>query len=320
MMKLATAGRLLAILLLPLCGFGWPASAQVSSDQPLVLGTGPIRGHAFAVGGALARAASTSGVQVVVEATAGTLENVHRLRTGDLDLALLRSDQAALAIGGLHRFSQDGPFVRLRIVAVLYAETVTWVVRADSGARTVGDLAGVRVNLGPAGHPVRLLLESILDVVGASSETEAAPAARAHDLSYDRQVAALCDGEVDAIAILSAHPSASVVQALDACETRLLPVTPPERQALLEAIALLTAEEIPMGFYGRQDPPVPAVGPYMVLVAASDLPAATVSVIGNALSSQRVALGSLHPTLRRLVPARLLRDHWIGLIHEGAQR
>ena len=308
--------RLLALLGVVCAYLAQPASAQLASDQPLVLGTGPIQGHAFAVGGALARAASTAGLRVVVEATAGTEENVHRLRSGDLDLGLLRSDQVAAAIGGTHRFSESGPSARLRVVAILYPEPITWLVRADSAAETVGDLTDLRVNLGPADHPVRLLLEAVLEVLDEAAE----PGAETATIAYDRQVSALCDGDVDAIGFVSAHPSASVAGALDACETRLLPVTPPQRQAVIEAVALMTGEEIPLRFYGRDAPPVPAVGPYMVLVAPADLPAATVSAIGNALSSQRAALGSLHPTLRRLAPARLLRDHWIGMIHEGAQR
>lgn len=295
--------------------------AQVPSDPPLVLGTGPISGHAFAVGGALARAASTSGLRVVVEATAGATENVHRLRTGDLDLALLRSDQVAAAIGGLDRFAEQGPFDRLRIVAVLYAEPVTWLVRSDSAAGTVGDLVDLHVNLGPDGHPIRLLLQSVLDALGAVLVAGTEPAAPTPgSIPYDRQVAALCDGEVEAIAIVSAHPSASVARAMDACDMRLLPATVSEQQVLIEAIALVTAEEIPAGVYGSDDPSVPAVGPYVVLVAPSHLPAASVAVIDGAVSSQRAALGSLHPTLRRLVSARLLREDWIGLIHEGAQR
>ena len=100
----------------------------------------------------------------------------------------------------------------------------------------------------------------------------------------------------------------------------MLPATAPQRQALVEAVELLIGEEIPLHFYGRGDLPVPAVGPYMLLVAPREVPAAQVAAIVTALSSQRTALGSLHPTLRQLVPAGLLRDHWIGLIHEGAQR
>src|SRR4029078_11961922 len=79
------------------------------------------------------------------------VDNLKLLQEGQALLALTQSDVAAQALAGQGIFSARGPFNSLRALAALYPELVHVIVRADSPARSLRDLSGKRIGLGPIG-------------------------------------------------------------------------------------------------------------------------------------------------------------------------
>ena len=66
------------------------------AEQIVVVGTAPVAGVYYPAGGALCRlvnqARQDHGLRCLVESTAGSEDNLRRLRAGELDFALLHSD------------------------------------------------------------------------------------------------------------------------------------------------------------------------------------------------------------------------------------
>ena len=92
-----------------------PAAAD---EAVFVLGTAPVAGAYFPAGGAVCRLVNAKrdehGLRCLIESTAGSAENLRRLKTGDLDLALLQSDWQYHAYRGTIG-AKDGPaFAGLR--------------------------------------------------------------------------------------------------------------------------------------------------------------------------------------------------------------
>ncbi|HEX4505516.1 MAG TPA: TAXI family TRAP transporter solute-binding subunit [Alphaproteobacteria bacterium] len=88
------------------------AGTGMAAPDPIVIGTGPVAGFAFPLGGELCRlyeGAAKDKARCTVAATDGSVENINRLKSGEITLAIVQSDLAADAVsagghfaGGMH--------------------------------------------------------------------------------------------------------------------------------------------------------------------------------------------------------------------------
>jgi len=140
-------------------------AGPAAGERPVVIGAGGVTGLYFPVAGAIADAVEAhrpEGPAVAVESTGGSMENLVRLRLGELDFALARSDLLQDAAAGSGAFTGSEPFEAARAVFALHPEPLTVIARADAGIAGIGDLAGARVNLGPPDTATRRLSERVL--------------------------------------------------------------------------------------------------------------------------------------------------------------
>src|SRR5262249_52459583 len=129
-------------------------AAQAAAPSSLLVGSGPVAGFAFPLGGELCRLIEQSGSSAphcAVATTDGSVENIKRLRSGELQLAIVQSDLVAEAVAGTGPFSGAGPFTELRSIAGFYGDDLTVLVRADGQIHEVDDLKGKRVAVGEPG-------------------------------------------------------------------------------------------------------------------------------------------------------------------------
>jgi TRAP transporter TAXI family solute receptor len=113
--------------------------------------SGPEAGEYYPIAEALvARAEKANlGVKVRNAETAGSVENARLLGSKQADYALIQSNVAALAATGEGPFSQGGGITALRALGSLFPEPVHLVVPVASPIKTVTDLRGKRVAMGP---------------------------------------------------------------------------------------------------------------------------------------------------------------------------
>ena len=119
------------------------AAGPAGAEQHVVVGTGPVAGTYYPAGGALCRqvnlAAERHGLRCLVESTAGSEDNLRRLRAGLLDFALLQSDwQYYAGRDGTQEATDgegenNGPTSDLRAVVSLHAQPFTLLARPESG-------------------------------------------------------------------------------------------------------------------------------------------------------------------------------------------
>ena len=132
-----------------LCG-ALPAAAQT---VPYKIVTASERGTYIQIGRDIAKyVAPAAGIELEVLSSAGSAENVQRLRREPgVKLALVQSDvyQAFLdqdAAGN----AEAGTLIRpLRVVMPLYNEEIYFIVRADSPLTSVHEIRGQKINVGP---------------------------------------------------------------------------------------------------------------------------------------------------------------------------
>lgn len=224
---------------------GAPAPA---ARQFLSLGTAPPGGAFFVVGGALAEVATANGPagwQVTAEATQGSRENIRRLVDGDLDFALSNAAITYFAVRG--EASWDHPY-DIASVMTLAPNVALFLTPKSTGIRTLADLRGKRVVIGPSGAGFEDFVGPILQAHGltlADLEDLNAPQSAAVDL--------LSDGSADAAFLGGAVPTASIVQASSSMDLFFVPFDPEARERLIADYPFFHSATIPAGTYRGQD-------------------------------------------------------------------
>jgi TRAP transporter TAXI family solute receptor len=330
---------LLLVLLAGLAGAG----GAHGGERIVVLGTAPVAGIYYPAGGALCRqvneARADHGLRCLVESTAGSEDNLSRLRAGELDFALLQSDWqyyagqseagAGQADGGRDEAGKDGAGetdvskmgagetgLSLRAVLSLHAQPLTLLAAPESGIATLEDVKGKRVSLGPAGSVQRAAAEVLVEALGWEDRDFAEVA----EMAASEQVVALCGGRIDAFLMPISHPNGLVGAATDRCKARLVPIEGEVVDALLAAWPFYSRAVIPGGTYLANPEAVPTFGLRATLVTARKTPEETVYRVVRSLFERIDAFRSQHPALARLEPSGMVSQANSLALHEGALR
>ncbi len=210
------ASRFFTLLLLA-AAFGIGALLAVNSGcgprttverQFITVGTAPDGGAFAPVGNAISSVVGENKGDldwvVSTQGTKGTQENIRKLQAGEMEFAMSNAGIAYFAVKGEGAWKT--PF-QVRSVATLAPNVGVFVTTEDSGIKTVADLKGKRVVLGPSGAGFDYFLKPLLS---------------AHGLSYDDLTPLngnyfdagdmLSDGKADAAFMGGAIPIPAVTQ------------------------------------------------------------------------------------------------------------
>lgn len=283
----------------------------------VVVGTGGVTAVYYPAGGAICRVVNqtASNIRCVVQSTGGSIDNIERLRTGELQFGFAQSDWQYHAFHGTDRFSDAGPFEDLRSVFSLHAEPFTIVARADADIAHLDDLRGKRVNMGNPGSGQR----ATMDVLMAAKEWSLADFAEVLELTSAEQSEALCTDLVDAIAMTVGHPSASIQKATMGCDGVLVEVSGAEVDALVEEHPYYRHARIPAGMYNNTTD-VPTFGVAATVVSSRRVPEDVVHTVVAAVVDRLEEFRSLHPALTHLKVEEMPRAGISIPLHPGAER
>ncbi len=302
------------------------AAGPAGAEQHVVVGTGPVAGTYYPAGGALCRqvnlAAERHGLRCLVESTAGSEDNLRRLRAGQLDFALLQSDwQYYAGRDGTEESSEgedenSGPTSDLRAVVSLHAQPFTLLARPESGIVALRDMEDKRINLGPEASAMRKANMALIEALGWDEDDFAELAA----LPPEELADALCGGIVDALLMPAGHPNGVIGAATDRCGARLVPVEGPSVEVLLAAWPFYAPATIPGGLYLGNRKAVPAFGLRATLVSSVRTPEETVYQVVRSLFEGLDAFRQQHPALAALDPQEMVNRANTLALHEGALR
>jgi len=298
--------------------------AGCSSDSPsgdsrgsrfLSVGTAPPGGAFFVVGGAIAEvlSAHVEGDWVVTaEATMGTQENIRRLANDELDLAMANAAISYFAVRGGRDWETPQS---IKAVMTLAPNVAFFITPANSGVKSMADLKGERVVIGPPGAGFEHFVEPILEAHGV----------KLSDLSplYGTQSAAvdmLSDGSAAAAFLGGAIPIASITQACASGDIYFVPFEEEARQRLIEDYAFFHPALVKANTYRGQDKDYPClnVGSMHLLTSASK-DEETVYQLTKALYENREEVAAKHPAGRAINPNNAARP--VGTeFHPGAVR
>jgi TRAP transporter TAXI family solute receptor len=294
------------------------AYSALAEQKRIAIGSGGATGVYYPVAIALCRLFnedySEQGYSCRVERTGGSIDNLNKLRTGDVNFAIVQSDWQSHSYNGTSVFAKNGPHRDLRSLLALYSEAFTIVARSKSKIVAFQDLRRHRVNIGNPGSGQRATMEVVMDAFGwtrfdFSSIREFGP---------DHQAQALCDGEIDAIVFVAGHPSGSIKSATQKCSTNFVRVDGPIVKALVRKYDYYRLTEIPAGLYSRQTKSVPTFGLSATLVTTSGTASRLIIDLLASIYENINRLRKMHPALGNLDPIDMSKDVMPAPLHRGA--
>ncbi len=250
------------------------------------------------------------------EATSGSVANVDALRSGGIDIGIVQSDALADAAAGRASFASNGPARDLRILFSGHDELLTVVARSNAGIRSIADLRGRRVSLGPPGSRARTETERVMTALGLAPGTFI----DVRELGPTERSRAFCSGEIDAVAYSVSHPSGLIRDLIRTCGGALVEIAGPEIDRMLADHREYERGTIQGGLYANDLAVVRTFGVRAAVVATGRMPAGTAYEITKDVFENLEALHRLHPAFGGLTVADMIRPKGGVPIHAGALR
>lgn len=288
-----------------------PARAQTAVLEFLTAGPG----SAFLpYGEGIANVVNSTGLlRLDVTQTKGSIENLSAVNAATNRIGTAFIGSAYEAIHGI------GPFAgrkhdNLRAIAPMYETSFQIAAKTGKGIRSVSDLAGKRVGVGPAAGPAEAFFKGLTEVAGLTATV-------VNGTSAELEAAYLADS-IDAFWQGASVPIPALVRVTNASDSIVIGLTEAELAAMLTRFPYLAASEVPANAYKGQPQPLRSVAAWNVIVAHAGLSDETAYVLTREiLGSESVAAAGTalaDANKNRVVPwhpgaARFLREKGVAL-------
>lgn len=159
-------------------------------------------------------------------ASAGSVENLRRVNSGDADFGIVYSGDLYLGTQG--KLTNDtNKYRNTYAVSYLYGAPAHLIVLEGSEMTDVSQLEGKSVAVGPAGSGAAASAQRFFEGVGLWDKIDP------QYIGYSQGASALGDRQIDALWVFAGFPNASVIQAASANDVRLLQVYEAAEQGTL---------------------------------------------------------------------------------------
>jgi len=186
------------------------ASCSKEEIPSYSIGTGSITGSYRGVGVTIARIVNENqainGFQLEGKISSGSASNINSIAAGETQFGIAQADDQYLAVKGLGEWGDKGPQEDLRAVFSLYSEFVTLVAGGDSSIRSINDLQGKIVDIGPSGSGTQRNAIDALRAAGIDWNIDI----QAREESLDDRLAKFMRGELDAFFFTAGHPNKEI--------------------------------------------------------------------------------------------------------------
>lgn len=325
-LKYAFAALMILVSLLLL---NHPSPAAGETKRLFRIGTGGPTGVYYPIGKLIAEGltrlveendasgAAVNGVPGIIgvaQNSAGSIENVRAVVSGQIEAGLVQADIASMAFLAEHAFAGDQSGRALRAVASLYPEMLQLVTRRDANIRSVPDLRGKHISIDELGSGTLAVMRIALAAYGLS-ESDFHPVYLKPVFTQDK----MAQNELHGFAMMAGIPMKAVIQLSD-IGLFLVPIDPNTASGITARFPYIVPGRIPSGVYSGI-PETPTLQVYALLVVSAETSADLVYQITAALWSERTLslLKQGHPQGKLITPETALTGLSIPL-HAGADR
>jgi len=311
--------RYLSLLMVGGLALSWFAPEALAQQRRLVtIASGWVVGVYYPLAGAMSRIVykvKDLNLRATVESSGASVANAQLIGTGDADFALLQNDIAFYAYNGATLGAFQGkPIKNMGGIFAIYPELIHAVTTKASGIKSVKDLKGKKVVLGPTGSGTEANALQILEVHGLKE----ADLGKAERIDAAAAADQLKDGRVDAAFFTTGLGSAVIVDTFISGKVALVPVAGLEAAALIKKYPFYTSVKVPANIYKDQGD-ASTVAVMAMMVARSDLPEDLVYRFTKAIFDDLPQFHAAHAAAKHLTLQSALNGMPIPL-HPGAAR
>ena len=303
------------VVLLPVTW--WMLRGEPASGVFVGFGGGPPGGSFFPAAGAVSTfvGQQRSDLNISVEGTGGSGENVRLVNNGDTDMGVAYGGDLHAGFFGTDEFA-DSPQTNLRAVGLLFWGYDHLVTLQGGDIQSVADLEDKRLAIGGTGSGSALTGERYFGHLGLLDKM------RVSYLGGTAASAALKDGQVDAYHWVSGVPNGAVLDSMATHDVVLVDLaTSAVESGLLEAYPYYAVGEIPADSYDDLDAPVRTIMMGTYWIVNSNVPDDIVhDMAAEAYSPEGAAfVRQTFEPLRDMTPDQALQGLTVPL-HPGAER
>jgi uncharacterized protein len=274
------------VLLLALAALG--ATPALTQNAPQVTFMTAGDGSAFLpYGQGIAAYLAKQGIRIDVRKSAGSNENLSAVDASPATIgtAFMASAYDALQGSG---WAAGRKHENLRALFPMYETSFQVAALRKSGLRSLADLDGKKVGVGPAKAPAEVFFRAAAEIAGIKPViVNGDPAALSR---------LVLNGEIDALWQGAVVPIPSLTDVADHADTVVFGLSDSEAAAMLAKLPALSATAIPPGTYKGQTAEIKSVSAWNFVVANKDLPAETAYALTKAVLSAADPRSEIYPT------------------------
>jgi len=305
--------RWLAVMLFLMAGF---STAYGQKVERINFVGGPPSGvfGIFATGIGTYLSKNVPNLDVTITATGGSVENIRRVNNGEAEMGLSFASDVHEAYFGQEQFKSK-PLSNIRAVGLVFFGVAHAITFADSGIRSIEDLAGKRVAVGTPGSGTFASAERIFRAVGIWDKINRIPllGAQAGD--------ALSDGKADAFFWTGPEPDRVTMEAATKKPIRAIDIyTPAAKTDFFKQFPYFARYVFTAGSYKGITADTATVGIPVIWYVHKDLAPALVEKITEAAYSKagNAHMLQIHAGSKDMVPQKALQGVTFPL-HKGAE-
>ncbi len=213
---------------------------------------------------------------------------------------------------GAKPFEKNRGYYDIRALFPIPFQAVHWVVRQDSGVRTLADLAGHSFVPGNKGSISERLTASVLQVLGIEKKVQLI------DIDVGAAPAAVMNNKVSGLAIAGSFPLPMVTQIAAVTPIRLLGLGQPELAKILAGDDSVVEQAVPAGTYPGVDADVSTIAVPAGAYTTTRMNPAMAYALTKSLWSQQAGLVKRNPAWQGITSATI---GTLGIkLHAGALR
>lgn len=171
---------------------------------------------------------SSKGVSCEVISTDGSKENLQLLKSGKIDLALIQSNVAEDAFNGQGAYKEELPYLNLRQVLNLHDEIFTIIAKDDDKIKVFADIAGKKISNGSPDSASTITFDAVRQFYSFAKPIDI-------ELNAEQYAKELCDGNIDAIILITGHPNSLVNHIANSCEIDFVAIEREKLSKILES-------------------------------------------------------------------------------------
>lgn len=316
-MKKILAIVLVLCMVFTLAACGGGADNGSARKVIMTFGTADTGGSMYPAGAAVSQVWTNNveGVKCNTQTSTGSFQNVQDVASGEVDVAVATADVVFNGYNGTGKFEDIGALDNIRVIGAVYTSVLSTVTLDSSGLKSLHDLKGKRVAVGPASSATENAALAAFGVMGIDASNT-----KLENLGLGDGADAVGDGILDAACGFAGLPIGGQLNLAATKNIAVLDMDQSEIDEVLAGNAAYIQAVIPAGTYTGVDYDAKTFGVKCLIIVDKDMDADLVYDLCKAMNENSADLAAGNALLKDMTDPSFLCTQMPIPLHEGAEK